>query len=643
MKRRFFRNFITYMTAIMFAAACSSSSDPEIQPDDDDQEIIDTTDDELVPNSQDLSSLTNAVFIVFNDTESRNTETTTASEANATVTSDLTSFTYEIDGNHVTITSTADAGVNYVLSGVTTDGSFTITSDNKFNLYLNGTGISNPSGAAINSTQKAVSVTIVDATQNRLIDSETSSIKAAFFSKGKMSFDGSGTLEVRGKVKHAIASGNGMTINSGTIFVKEAASDAIHADGITVTGGTITTVSAGEGFDADDYGDIEISGGTITMVTTGKKGHGIKTSSDDTTGNVGNITISGGTINITTQGIASKAINSDGDITLSGGTYTLKTTGSAYFDTDDQDTSSSACIKCDGNLEIYDGIYTITSTGAGGKGINVGGTLDIYGGTFTVTTSGNQYVYNSNYDTASKAIKSTGNLTIYDGDIMVKTSTTEAEGIESKATLTIKGGNIIVEAYDDCLNASNHIQIDGGNIYCYSTINDGIDSNGTLTVTGGVVISSGYTAPEEGFDCDNNTFTITGGTLIGTGGATSTPTSSSTNQNSLIWQGTSATAGQVINIAAADGTSILTYKLPRTYSSMTLLFSSPGIARSTTYTIKTGGTISGYTSEFYGMYTGGTYSGGSTATSFTTSSSNSVTTEGSASGGGQGGGGGGRP
>lgn len=544
-----------------------------------------TEDEALVPNSQDLSALSNAVFITFSSSE------------NATVTA-LSNVTSEINGNHITITSSATEGVNYVLSGITTNGSVTFTSDNKFNLHLNGVGITNPSGAAINSTQKAVSVKIVDNTQNRLIDSSTSEYKAAFYSKGKIDFSGNGTLEVRGKVKHAISSGNGITITSGTIYVKEAASDAIHGDGITITGGTITAYATGEGLDADDTGSIDISGGTL---------------------------------NITTIGIASKAINSDSDVTISGGNLLLQTTGDAYFDTDENDTSSAAAIKCDGNLVIEDGVTLKTkSTGTGGKGINVGGTLTVNGGTITVTTTGGQYKYGS-YDTAAKAIKSDGNLTINNGYIKISTSKTEAEGLESKATLTINNGTVIIQAYDDCINASNHIQINGGKVYCYSTTNDGIDSNGTLTITGGVVISSGTTSPEEGFDCDQNTFKITGGILIGTGGSTSTPTSSVSTQQTLIW-GTSGTSGKLINITSSDGTNIMTYKIPRTYNSMTLLYSSSDLKTGTTYKINTGGSITGYSDEFYGLYTGGNYSGGTQSTTFAPSSSSKVTSVGNTGG-----------
>ncbi|MDL2223450.1 carbohydrate-binding domain-containing protein, partial [Bacteroidales bacterium OttesenSCG-928-M11] len=207
------------------------------------------------------------------------------------------------------------------------------------------------------------------------------------------------------------------------------------------------------------------------------------------------------------------------------------------------------------------------------------------------------------------------------------------EGMESKATYTVNGGNIHVETKDDCINASKHIQINGGTIYCSSSGNDAIDSNGTITITGGITIANGTSAPETSFDCDNNTFSVTGGIILGTGGGFSTPTST-TNY----FVNHSATPGNAICLENSDGEIILLYQLP-TYSSagdnqagpgggkpggggpggnngsssMSFLFSDPVLSKGSSYTLTTGGTISGGTSV-NGYNLGGTYSGGTSKT-----------------------------
>lgn len=185
------------------------------------------------------------------------------------------------------------------------------------------------------------------------------------------------------------------------------------------------------------------------------------------------------------------------------------------------------------------------------------------------------------------------------------------------------------------MNASESIVINGGNIYCYSSGNDGVDSNGTLTITGGTVVSIGTTSPEEGFDCDQNTFKITGGTILGIGGGTSTPTSGVCTQRTVIYGG-SGSKGTLLSIQGSD--QVMSYTIPRAYSQMTLLFSSSKLASGTTYTIYTGGSVTGGT-EFYGLTVGGIYTTGSQVATFTPSSM--VTSVGNVSSGGPGGGGGG--
>ncbi|MCD7938044.1 MAG: carbohydrate-binding domain-containing protein [Tannerellaceae bacterium] len=620
------RFFIYLVCIIMVTGGSCNNEDGYFDPDqewtDDDEDNTwedpeipadsgDPGDTELVPNTQPVN-YEHAVSIAFSGSEVMIDNP--YADAGITV---------ENTNGHVVISSSVtDIELNYVLSGIVSDGSVKIYGNYKFGLVLNGVGITNPNGAAINiQCGKKVTVTVQDGTNNRLIDGEEyqyvdgEDMKATFFSEGQLNFYGNGNLEVRGKNKHAICSDDYFRMYEGNIRIKEAASDAIHAnDYIRIDGGTITTRSVGEGLECEK-GYVRIEGGDLEIVTTGQKGHGIKSKES--------ITInSDGTIDITVYGNASKGMNASEDITITKGKITINTAGDAIWDADEQDTSSCAGIKCDGDMLIETCDLTILSTGSGGKGINVSGELVIYDGIITLTTTGDQFVYDRNNDTAAKAIRSKGDLTIHGGVFTIRTSKTEAEGIESKATLTITGGELDVRAYDDCLNAGTHIQIDGGTIYCLSASNDGIDSNGTLTITGGLIVSAGTSAPEAGIDCDQSRFTITGGTIIGIGGDTSTPTASACTQPSVVFRtsGSSDSSSRIIRIkSTSGGKDVLTFKAPRSYSTMTLLFSSPALQTNTGYTIYTGGTISGG-SDFHGYYTDATYTEGTSAGTFTTSS-----------------------
>lgn len=625
------------ITTGFFAAACGKDdiSSPEDETGQTENPTIpsdpgDQGDGDLIPNSQNVN-YENAVTIAF-------------STGSATIDNPFADSGVEVENydGHVVITSSiTDIELNYVLSGIIPDGSVKIYGEKKFGLVLNGVGITNPGGAAINiQNKKKATVTIVDETNNRLIDGaeyttvEGEDMKATFFSEGNLEFNGNGNLEIRGKYKHGLCTDGALTINSGGINIREAASDGIHAnDEIVIAGGELTIRSVSDGIESESKTKpVDITGGTLNITTTGEKGHAVKTKH--------NINIdTDGTAEITVYGAASKGLKPTGDLTITKGGITINIAGDAIWEEDEQDTSSAAGVKCDGNFLMENGTLTILSTGKGGKGISADGTLTINDGTVTVTTTGDQYVYDRNNDTAAKAIKSDGDLTVNGGTVTIRTSKTEAEGLESKATLTINGGDIDIEAYDDAINASNHIQINGGNVYCASATNDAIDSNGTLTITGGVVVAAGSSSPEAGFDCDQSRFTITGGTLIGIGGDTSTPTASACTQQSVVFK-TSTSGVQIVRIETTSGGSeVLTFKLPKTYgNSLTMLFSSPSLAASTGYTIYTGGSISGGT-DFHGLYAGATYAKGISAGTFTTgSTAGSVSTVGSS-----GGPGGGRP
>lgn len=617
MKRILF--FLSLVLSCTLFVSCSSDDDSE---NDDGGEEVEIPED-FETNSQNVV-VDNAITIDFADNGEININNPYSEQVTITV-----------DNGNVTVNSSiTDTELNYVLSGKNADGSFKIYSSYKFGLVLNGVSIISSSGPAVNiQSSKKVSVSLVDATNNRLVDGtsypedSTEDMKAALFSEGQLIFSGEGTLQVIGRNKHGICSDDYIKINEGNITISSAPKDGIHAnDYFEMNGGTVTINSTNDGVECEE-GYIVLNGGNLAVAS--KNGDGIKTSYNGDDSSISPyIGILSGTLDITVTGDAAKGIKSKGDIDISGGKISITTTGNAYYDTDDADVTSSAGIKADGNMTVSgDSQITIACSGSGGKGINIDGTLTFGGGTTSVTTTGDQYVYDKNNDTAAKGIKSDGNLTVNSGTIKIKTSKTEAEGLESKSILTINGGIVEVEAYDDCINASNHIEISGGTVYCLSQVNDAIDSNGTLSVSGGTVIAIGSSSPEAGFDCDNNTFKITGGTLIGFGGSTSSPTSSVSTQRSLIY---GASSYEIIHIESSSGENILTFKLPKTFSQTTMLFSSAALTSGSSYTIYTGGSISGGSSN-YGLYTGATYTKGSSAATFTPSSM--VTTVGNTGGG----------
>ncbi|WP_373802055.1 carbohydrate-binding domain-containing protein [Bacteroides heparinolyticus] len=526
-------------------------------------------------------------------------------DGSAAVSGDVAGVTVTAEGAYVTVNSTV-GGVEYQLSGSASDGALKVYSEKKFKLTLDGVSLTSTKGAAINiQSKKLIFVESATGTVNNLTDavSYTNNVdgedqKACLFAEGQLIFSGTGLLTVNGNYKHGICSDDYIRLRSGSrIVVASAPKDALHAnENIIVGGGLLKLTPSGDGLDCEE-GGIDIRGGLLKA-------------------------------NIT--GTASKGIKATTDITLSGGQMILLTLGDAEYDSDDNDLSSAAGIKCDGNLTVSGASVFIKSTGAAGKGINCDGMFTMTDGMLRIITTGKQYIYGS-LDSSPKGLKTDGTLTISGGSVWVRTTGGEgSEGIESKSTLVINNGDVRVYAYDDCINATTSIAVNGGTVYCYSSGNDGIDSNGTLTVAGGTIVSCGTASPEEGFDCDQNTFKITGGTLIGVGGSTSMPTSSVCTQRSVVYGG-SGSGGTLVSVVASDGTHVMSFTLPRAYSQMTMLFSGAKLVQDTGYTIYTGGNVSGGNS-YCGLTTGGTYKVGTQIGTFTASTM--VTSVGSTSGGG---------
>jgi len=531
---------------------------------------VDASDEDYIENN----TFAKTVYVNFSGTS-------------ATVSGTTDSISATVSGADVTLTATGTK-VNYVVSGSTSDGYLKIYGDKKFSLTLNGVYIKNPDGAAINiQNKKRGYVALVSGTTNTLVDgtnySDSTSgekMKATLFSEGKLLFSGSGALRVYANAKNGICADDYILFRPGNnIYVKATASNGIKAD------------------DA--------------------------------------IYIKGGVINVETSANGSKGLKTDGNIVISGGRTTAINTGSAIYDSSEQDITGAPAVKAD-SVIVNGGQLLAKATGKGGKAIKADCAFTMNSGEVYALTTGDTYTYSSSLDSKAKAVKVDTCITINGGQLLARTESTQegAEAIESKGTLTVNAGVVEAYSYDDGINATNNITINGGYVYSYGANNDGIDSNGTLTITGGVAIAVGTTQPEAGFDCDQNTFTVTGGTLIGIGGDTSTPTTLTGMQPVIIVGGSSINSGTYITLNTSSGTNLMAFQVPRAYNQYTLLVSCAGMQTGSTYTISTGATVSGGTS-WMGYSTGSTISGGTQLASLTLSSG--VTSSGVHSGGGFGG------
>lgn len=539
------------------------------------------------------------------------TVTVTYNGSSVSVESSNNQILHHISGAYATVDMQTNSvsGVEIVVKGKSEDGGLKIYGEKKYKLTLAGVELTSQKGPAINSQcKKRIYVHLQEGTTNCLTDvasysddtyymdaSADEDRKGCFFSEGNLVFSGAGTLVVAGKYKHGIVTDGYFWMRPGvTIAITEAAKNGIHVKG-----------------DSDDNIGVYIKGGLIYANLSSEAGKGIKC---------------------------------DLDVEVAGGKLCLNTSGNAIYESDENDTSSAAGIKTDGSIVISGGTHTLKSTGTGGKGLNADTDITISGGETTITTTGGKYTYTSSLTSSPKGAKADGNITISDGklNISVTGKSDGSEGLESKGTMSISGGEVYVYAYDDAINAAKALNVTGGKVYAYASNNDGIDSNGTLIVSGGLVIASGTSAPEGGIDVDNsNNFKINGGIVISVGGSLQSTPSSGSSQRCVEYNGLSVSKGKKVTVLDSSSKPILTFELPRTISNASFFFSCPNMVAKGTYTISSGGTLSSCTDSWNGWYDGGTWSGGTQLASFT--SSNMITTIGSSNNGPGGGGIGGGP
>ena len=371
-----------------------------------------------------------------------------------------------VNGGHITANHGSTKKVCYVVSGTTTNGSLTVLGDKKYAVKLNDVSITNPDSAALNLLSgKRAYILLPSGSINTLADGSGGSHKGALYCKGKLLFNGTGSLSVTGNTNNGIHSADYIVFRKGN---------------------------------------------KVTVKSTAN--HGIKANDG--------VFVNGGILNVEVSAAAAKGINSESHIIVNGGRTTVITSGNGVYDTDDKEAKGAAGIKADSTLTVNGGELWLKSTGSGGKGINVDMEATFNGGNVYVVTTGGQF--KSNNDTSSpKGIKVDGNLTINGGTIWVRTSGYNGEGIETKSVLTITGGEVASYAYDDAINSKSDMTISGGYVYAQGQHNDGLDANGNCYIKGGLVYAICSGTPEVAIDANTEggkKLYVTGGTIIAVGG-----------------------------------------------------------------------------------------------------------------------------
>ena len=597
-------------------------------------------------NIEDISSMK------VDDTEVKDNTVNVAyngSSATVTVAGNVAQYlTVTQSGAHVSIEQSSDLAeeITYTLSGTSTDGEFYMAGSYKATIELDGVTLTNVtpvySGAAVHiQNGKRIKVKPLTGTTSTLTDAAGGSQKGCLYINGHAEFAQKGTLNVVGNVKHGIKTGEYFTIKNSTINITSAVGDGISCNQFfLMESGTINISGTG-----DDGIQCDLEGTESTGEITEHE-------DEDT----GNFYISGGNITVNCTATAAKGIKSAGDINITGGTFNITTTGGGTWDTDDLETKAACGISADGNINISGGTIASTATGSGGKGIKCDGFLTITDGEITVKTSGGLYYnngttensnytgntdnVNSDYYSSPKGIKAglktqsgnsytySGGIVITGGTIDVTTTGRNGEGIESKNTMEISGGQITVNSYDDAINAAQDLTINDGYVYAHANNNDGIDTNGNCYIKGGLIFAIGASSPEVGIDANSEEqkkLYFTGGTLVAIGGLES---------GSSLSQACYSTSSWTKNTwyALTYGNETFAFKTPSSGGS-TLV-----VSAASTPSLMKGVTVSDGTSIFGGVgYTGATVSGGSSVSLSNYSSGGGNNPGGPGGGGGPGG------
>ena len=513
---------------------------------------------------------------------------------------------YAYDGDVVI----AEAG-RYVFSGSLTDGSIIVDAhdSSKVWILLDGVEINCSDDACIQVDQAdKVFLTLAEGSQNIVTSGSAYSDTAlsdgtdgAIFAHDDLTINGSGSLTVTAQYSHGISANDDLVITGGTITIS-AVDDAIHAnDSIRIKDAAITVTAGDDGLltsNEVENGYLYIESGTLDITASGD---GIHTTGD--------ITVAGGEINISA---GDDGIHSDASVFVQSGTILIS--------------------------DCYEGIEALIIDVSGGDvsinceddGFNAnGGSSDMFGGGGKMGggrndgTFGHGGMRGSGTDDGTTGERPTPPDMGEEGmtgerptppDMGEEGTTGERPTPPDMGEEGMSGGMPAGQETDtasgsgqssaDTEDVETYISISGGNIRIVNEVGqdaDGLDSNGDIKISGGTIyislLGTGSNCAVDYASESGGVAEITGGTIIACGASSMAEGFDSTSSQASILYNTStvAEAGTTLTVTDADGSVLLSWEVPCSFSSA--LISCPEMKVGGTYTVSAGGTSEEVTLE----------------------------------------------
>ena len=346
-------------------------------------------------------------------------------------------------------TATITAGGEYTLRGTLDNGQIVVNAAEegaRVLLHLDGVTMTNATEPCILVQQCDKLKLILDegsanvltsGTEGELVDAAKDASGGVIFSEDDLDFEGSGKLELRGYINNGVTCKDDLAVQGGEITVIAANNGLRGSESVEIEGGKLTVTALGDGIKStsakkENKGYVSLSGGEVE-INCGGDGIAAETQ----------LLITGGSVRVTTTGApevsSAKALKGLTGVMISGGSFTLDTT--------------DHCVRSGGDMEISGGSFSLRSTM--GRGFSAKGLLH-FSGQPQITV-----------DAIEDGLYSEREITVEGGSFSIAAGEDGIHAGQSgsgQGIVTLNGGDILISAYQDAIDAKVALHLNGGNL-----------------------------------------------------------------------------------------------------------------------------------------------------------------------------------